>query len=101
MYIQKRMMSYGRSNKYPAYPATKTGAGLFNTKRMEKEIEEATKKEQKPNDTMFSSKKNEEIFEKIEKEVAKKASSDKIYTEETAAKESESEGSEEEEEEDE
>jgi len=44
MYIQKRMMSYGRSNKYPAYPATKTGAGLFNTKRLEKEIEEATKK---------------------------------------------------------
>ena len=53
---------------------------------------------------MFSSKKNEEIFEKIEKEVLKvdkKASSNKAFTEEIAAKESESEGSEEEEEEDE
>ena len=98
------MMSYGRS-KYPAYPHTKTGAGLFNTKRMEKEIEDVTKKD-KPSEPIFSSKKNEEIYEKIEKEVLKvekKVSSVKITTADntTVDNESESEGSGEEEEEDE
>ena len=91
-------------NPQTAEPHVKTGTGLFDTKRIGKEIEEATKKEEKPNDTIFTSKKNEEIFEKIEKEVLKvdkNASSNKLNIEENTAKESESEGSEEEEEEDE
>ena len=95
-------MSYGRQ-KFPAYPHTKTGAGLFNTKRLDKEIEEAQKKD-KPQDSLFSSKKNEEIFEKIEKEVIKVEKKNSSIVKDptdnnTVDNESESEGSGEEQEE--
>ena len=53
MFMQRRMMSYGRTRM--PYPNKQTGAGLFggNQKRIEKQIEDASKSGMKPSDLIL------------------------------------------------